>query len=209
MTSSEGASYLLTDNELGLGWFVSVLDQPSLEFVLDIGAGMIKLPSTISEHTEYLQFVADHYKGPLVLSTGMTDQDYEAWVLETFGDQEKLYLLHCNSAYPTPDHHANIGVVRHYYELSRNHPNLVPGYSSHDHGWMASALAVSAGAGMVEKHVKLGNTEWAHFDAVALDLTTPAFKEYVEHVRKAQVLVGSTTKRITASEHHKYVPATS
>ena len=57
---------------------------------------------------------------------------------------------------------------------------------------------------MVEKHVKLGNTEWAHFDAVALDLTTDAFADYVSSVRKAQVIVGSSQKRITDSEHHKY-----
>ncbi|WP_062210090.1 N-acetylneuraminate synthase family protein [Demequina oxidasica] len=191
-------------SSLGIRWFASVLDQPSFEFMVEMGAPLLKLPSTISEHKDYLRHVAETYSGPLVLSTGMTDQAYEDWVLETFGNQEKLYLLHCNSAYPTPDEHCNIGVVRHYSELAKRHPNIVPGYSSHDHGWMASALAVGAGAGMVEKHVKLGNTEWAHFDAVAVDLTTPAFKDYVDHVRAAQVFVGSSTKRVTASEHHKY-----
>lgn len=191
--------------QLGIEWFASVLDQPSFEFMLDLGPALLKLPSTISEHKDYMSSVAANYKGPLVLSTGMTDQDYEKWVLDKFGDQEKLYLLHCNSAYPTPDQHCNIGVVRHYSELAKKHPNIVPGYSSHDHGWMASALAVAAGAGMVEKHVKLGNTDWAHFDAVALDLTTSQFKDYVENVRKAQILVGSSVKKITASEHHKYV----
>ncbi|WP_062381528.1 N-acetylneuraminate synthase family protein [Demequina pelophila] len=189
---------------LGISWFASVLDQPSFKFMADLGAPLLKLPSTISEHRDYLRYVSENYSGPLVLSTGMTDQDYEDWVLSTFGKQERLYLLHCNSAYPTPDEHCNIGVVRHYAELAKDHPNLVPGYSSHDHGWMASALAVAAGAGMVEKHVKLGNTEWAHFDAVAVDLTTPAFKEYVDNVRRAQMFVGSSVKKVTPSEHHKY-----
>lgn len=69
---------------------------------------------------------------------------------------------------------------------------------------MASALAVAAGAGMVEKHVKLGNTEWAHFDAVAVDLATEGFKEYVHNIRNAQVHVGSGEKKVTPSEHHKY-----
>lgn len=190
--------------EVGVRWFASVLDQPSFRFMMDLEASLIKLPSTISEHAEFLKYVADNYHGELVLSTGMTDQAYEDWVLEVFEGQERLYLLHCNSAYPTPDQHCNIGVVRHYDDLSRRHPNIVPGYSSHDHGWLASALAVAAGARMVEKHVKLANSDWAHFDAVAVDLTTNAFRDYVENVRSAQVMVGSPVKHITSSEHHKY-----
>lgn len=196
--------------DLGIKWFASVLDKPSFEWMAEeLDIPLVKLPSTISRKKDYLEYVADNYTGSLVISTGMTDKAYEDWLLETFTKQDTLYLLHCNSAYPTPDEHTNIGVVRHYAQLaeqqaSKSGPRIVPGYSSHDFGWMASALAVAAGAGMVEKHVKLGNTEWAHFDAVAVDLTTEAFKEYVDAVRRAQVHVGSTEKKITASEHHKY-----
>jgi N-acetylneuraminate synthase len=71
-------------------------------------------------------------------------------------------------------------------------------------GWKASALAVAAGARMVEKHVKMGNTEWAHFDAVAVDLSTPDFKDYVDHIRETEMILGSGVKQINQSEHHKY-----
>lgn len=190
--------------EVGIGWFASVLDQPSFEFMQDINLGMVKLPSTISEHTDYLKHVADTYTGAVVLSTGMTDAQYENFVLDNFSKCSTLYLLQCNSAYPTPLHDCNVGVVRHYHELSLMHNRIVPGYSSHDFGWKASALAVAAGAKMLEKHVKLGNTEWAHFDAVAVDLTTPAFKEYVDNIRETEMIVGDTEKKVNASEHHKY-----
>jgi len=194
--------------EVEIGWFLSVLDAPSFEFVKNLNPAMIKLPSTISEHKDYLELVAREYSGPLVLSTGMTDQTYEKWVLETFASQEKIYLLHANSAYPTPEHHCNIGVIRHYTKLSELHPQIIPGWSSHDPGWLGSALAVAAGARMIEKHVKLGNTPWAHFDAVALDLSTNEFKEYVSSIRRAQTIVGTSTKKVTESEHHKYrIPA--
>lgn len=196
----------LTD-ELGIGWYASVLDEPSFRFMSQFDMAMVKLPSTISEHTEYLSLVARTYQGRLVLSTGMTNQAFEEWVLQTFSDQRTLYLMHANSAYPTPEHDCNIGVVRHYNALAERYPHIIPGYSSHDFGSMASVLAVAAGAGMVEKHVKLGNTEWAHFDAVAVDVTTSAFKEYVQDIRRAQTIVGSSVKCVTASEHHKYVVA--
>ncbi|MFT3977309.1 MAG: N-acetylneuraminate synthase family protein [Sphingomonas bacterium] len=193
--------------DLGIGWFASVLDRPSFEFMLQFDPAMVKLPSTISEHRDYLGYVARSYRGEVVLSTGMTGPDYERWLLTHFVDCERLYLLQCNSAYPTPDADCNVAVVRHYHGLSRSDPRIVPGYSSHDYGWLASALAIAAGARMIEKHVKLGNTDWAHFDAVAVDLTTPEFREYVARLRAAEEMVGCDVKKVNASEHHKYLKA--
>lgn len=190
--------------KIGIGWFASVLDQASFEMMKSFTPAFIKLPSTISEHTNYLSYVADSYTGNLVLSTGMTDTQYEKFILKKFSRCKSVYLLQCNSAYPTPLYDCNIGVVRHYHELSKRYPFVVPGYSSHDFGWMASTLAVAAGARMLEKHVKLGRTEWGHFDAVAVDLETTAFKEYVDKIREAEMIIGSETKSINQSENHKY-----
>ena len=190
--------------DLGIRWFASVLDEPSFRFMQQFEPELVKLPSTISEHTDYLAHVANTYKGGIVLSTGMTDTAYEQWVLETFTNCDRLYLMQCNSAYPTPLYDCDIGVIRHYRDLSKVHPHIVPAYSSHDFGPTASALAVAAGARMEEKHVKLGNTEWAHFDAVALDLTTREFADYVAAIREAEVIIGSEEKRVNESEHHKY-----
>jgi len=190
--------------ELGIGWFLSVLDRESYEFAKRIGVDIIKLPSTISEHREYLEYVAADFSGSIVLSTGMTDVDYEHFVLNTFRNVDRVYLLQCNSAYPTPLHDCDIGVVRHYAELATEYPNLVPGYSSHDLGAKASCLAVAAGARMVEKHVKLGHSDWAHFDAVAIDLSTGEFTEFVREIRETELIIGESHKRIKLSEHHKY-----
>lgn len=190
--------------ELNINWFASVLDEASFRFMQQFDPELVKLPSTISEHTDFLSTVAQEYKRGIVLSTGMTDQSYEKWVLETFTNCDKLYLMQCNSAYPTPTHDCNVGVIRHYRDLSKQHTHLVPAYSSHDFGPNASVLAVAAGARMVEKHVKLGNTEWAHFDAVALDLTTSEFIDYVASIREAEMIVGSEQKKVNESEHHKY-----
>ena len=65
-------------------------------------------------------------------------------------------------------------------------------------------LAVAAGAKMIEKHVKLGNMDWVHFDGVALDLLDNTFGDFVSAVRKAELLTGSKTKQIHHQEHHKY-----
>ena len=190
--------------QLGIRWFASVLDEPSYNFIRDFNPPLIKLPSTISEHIEYLSRVAANNDRGIVLSTGMTDKSFEDWVLSTFCDTPELYLMQANSAYPTPAHDCNVGVVRHYHHLSKSDPRIIPAYSSHDEGWFGSAMAVAAGALMVEKHVKFGNTDWAHFDTVALDLTTGQFREYVSKIREAEILVGSEEKFVAPSEHHKY-----
>lgn len=189
---------------LGIGWFASVLDRPSFEFMMQFKPEIIKLPSTISEHRDFLAYVGKIFNGSIVVSTGMTDQVYEGFVLETFTQAKKIFLLQCNSAYPTPAEHCNVAVIRHYGDLMRRDSRIIPGYSSHDEGWLASVLAVGAGARMIEKHVKWGSTSWAHFDSVAIDLSNGDFGAYVRHIRDAETIMGSNIKSPTSSEHHNY-----
>lgn len=188
----------------GIPWFVSILDEPSLEFMFDFELDVIKLPSTISEHKAFLKKVSSCYFDDIVISTGMTSSDYENFILKTFAKNRRIFLLQCNSSYPTPPEDCNISVINHYKSLSNIHSNIIPGYSSHDIGSLASCLSVAAGARMIEKHVKLGSHDWAHFDSVALDLAKHEFSDYVRDLRNTEVLLGSPDKKINDSEHHKY-----
>ncbi len=140
----------------------------------------------------------------IVISTGYTDRKYEDHILNLFAKNSRIYLLQCTSAYPTPDEDCQVGVVRHYYKLKAEYPQIYPGYSSHDNGSLASMLAVASGAMMVEKHVKLCNVDWVHFNHVALDLMTDEFTNFVKDVRRAERMVGPEKKSIKTSEHHKY-----
>jgi sialic acid synthase SpsE len=193
-----------TCRSLGIGWFCSVLDLPSFEAINSFSPALIKIPSTISNHRDFHELVASRYHGPIVISTGYTDQSYEDYVLKTFKNNSRIYLLHCISSYPTAMTDCNIAVVQHYSELAKNHPFIVPGYSSHDLGSFGSLLAVASGARMLEKHVKLGDVDWVHFDKVALDLKTDSFRNYVKDIRDAEIALGSPHKKVLASEHHKY-----
>lgn len=185
-------------------WFASVLDWNSYLYLQQLDCPMIKLPSTISNHQNYLTRVANDFKGELVVSTGFTDQSYEEFVLENMVKDKKLFLLQCTSSYPTPPEGCQISVVRHYEQLRQQHPNIVPGYSSHDIGSLGCMMAVAAGARMVEKHVKLGDLDWVHFDSVAIDLYNKQFSNFVSDIRKAEIMCGSMIKSIHKFEHHKY-----
>jgi sialic acid synthase SpsE len=194
-------------NRLEICWFASILDYPSLEFIKQYEIPLIKLPSTISNHRNFLLKAGEYFEGDLVISTGFTDKSYEEFVLNNFTENRRLFLLQCTSSYPAPPEACQISVVRHYDELSsKKFTNILPGYSSHDLGSLGSMMAVSAGAKMVEKHVKLGNLSWIHFDGVALDLSTSEFDDYVQNIRKAAIMCGEKQKKIHKQEHHKYVP---
>ena len=186
-------------------WFTSVLDWNSYEFMLQFDTPLIKLPSTISNHKNYLLKVGSDFKGDLVISTGFTEASYEQFVLDNFMTDRNLFLLQCTSSYPTPPEACQVSVVRHYEELAVNaYPNLFSGYSSHDVGSLGCMLAVAAGAKMLEKHVKLGDLDWIHFDGVAIDLYNNKFKDFVHDVRKAELMCGGKQKIIHQQEHHKY-----
>lgn len=185
-------------------WFSSVLDYPSLVFLEKYNPPLIKLPSTISNHRNFLKKAGDKFKGDLVISTGFTDKEYENFVLENFCNNRYLFLLQCTSSYPAPPEACQIAVVRHYDHLGFS--NLLPGYSSHDIGSLGCMMAVAAGAKMVEKHVKLGDLDWIHFDGVALDLLTNQFEVFVKDIRRASIMCGTKDKKIHKQEHHKYAP---
>lgn len=190
--------------EIGIGWFASILDEPSFDFIQEFNPDLIKLPSTISNKKSYLKAVGSKWSGGIVISTGMTGPEYEAFIAESFNQASHIYLLQCTSAYPTPENDTGIGVVRHYRDLSQQDARIIPGYSSHDVGSLCSQLAVAAGAKMIEKHVKLGSVQWAHFDDVALDLSSGEFEKFVSDIRRAEKIIGSESKSIFSSEHHKY-----
>jgi N-acetylneuraminate synthase len=188
-------------------WFLSILDVNSFDYVKKYDLPLLKLPSTISKHKNFLLNVGNNFKGDLVISTGFTDMEYEEFVLQNFTQNRKLFLLQCTSSYPAPPESCQVSVIRHYNNLKvKEYSNIIPGYSSHDIGSMASMMALSAGALMIEKHVKLGDLDWIHFDGVALDLSNNQFRTFVHDMKIAQSICGKQEKEIHSVEHHKYEP---
>jgi len=191
-----------------IAWFSSILDEESLHFITKYDCPLLKIPSTISNHRNYIQKFAQIYTGDIVVSTGFTDSTYEKFILNLFKKNNKnLWLLQCTSSYPAPADACQISVVRHYHDLHKNNDsNILAGYSSHDVGALGCMMAVAAGAKMIEKHVKLGDVHWVHFDGVAIDLYNDKFKKFVSDIRKAEIMCGSEIKTIHQNEHHKYKP---
>lgn len=192
-----------TCKSLGVKIFFSVLDIDSYKSILDFGLTRVKLPSTISRNRKLIEYVSQNHTGELVISTGMTDMNYEKFIISSFEKVDKLYLLQCTSSYPTYFSDSNLSVISRYKELSKTFPKIIPGYSSHDIGSLGSCMALACGAKMIEKHVKIGVNSWAHFDDTALDIDT-GFVDFCDEVKRASMYMGDSQKRIISSEHHKY-----
>jgi N-acetylneuraminate synthase len=185
---------------LDLNYFFSALDTKSYNILKEKGFKRVKIPSTISKNKEFISYVLEDFQGQLIISTGMTDEKYFDFIINSNSKYSMLYLLHCISSYPVNIFNLNLEIIKRYSRLSKK---IIPGYSSHDIGYDGSMFAVFAGARMIEKHIKLGNTNFAHFDETALDVNLE-FGQFVKMIRKAELISGSSQKKILKSEHHKY-----
>jgi sialic acid synthase SpsE len=131
---------------------------------------------------------------PLLISTGAATLSEVAITVGWLnGIGAAFALLHCVSSYPTPAEQANLCWIN---ELARF--EVPVGYSDHSTDPFAGALAVAAGATVVEKHLTYDR------DGVGPDHSSSAdplqFNAYVQAIRRAEILRGQPGKRVLEIE---------
>lgn len=137
------------------------------------------------------------YDKPLVISTGMMTaadvRELDEWLMDYDDLPPEVYcdtaLLHCTSAYPCPLDQANLGAIRWLKEWWVGPVGL----SDHTAYEWTGALAVAAGAAVIEIHVRLDDTDPANSD-YPHSLMPEQLRAYVEHVRLAERMMGSGKK---------------
>ncbi len=127
----------------------------------------------------------------LIVSAGMLNQDeLEDLDVDLYSDA----ILLCTSAYPAPPESMQLGV------LKREGLYAVKGVSDHSrHPWMG-ALAVAAGAEIIEAHLRLNDTDPQNPD-FATAFSPSEFADYVRHIRFAEACLGDGEKKLQACEH--------
>ena len=138
---------------------------------------------------------AAQLRKPLLISTGAsTLEEIETtitWLLEW---NASFALLHCISAYPTPTHDANLCWIT---ELANKFQAPV-GYSDHTNELLAGALAVGAGAQIIEKHLTYDRAASGPDHAASFD--PEQFKQYVAQIRLADRLRGTPGRHVLSIE---------
>jgi sialic acid synthase SpsE len=134
---------------------------------------------------------------PVILSLGKSTFAEAAAAVDAVRSRATggLALLHCVAQYPAPPPDANLRVIP---MLAQAFPFAVIGYSDHVIGNAAALGAVSLGAKILEKHFTLskgdpGPDHWFSADPDEL-------AALVRDVRVLDVALGTSEKRVTASE---------
>lgn len=159
-----------------------------------IGLDAIKTASPDAVNTPLLRACAA-LSLPMLISTGTCSLDELAPAAELLrGHEAGGALLHCVSSYPTPMDEAQLGGVAAMCNALR----LPVGYSDHTPGLTTGALAVSAGAVVIEKHLTHDRSATGPDHAASLD--PQQMKQYVANVREAQAAVGRVVKELSDVE---------
>ena len=129
------------------------------------------------------EFIEAHkvFDKPIIVSTGMSREGDQIGKTG-LGD---IFLLHCVSAYPCPVEQAGLATIR---------ARAYAGYSDHTHDVLTGALAVAAGARILEVHFRLDDTDPANPDYTTA-LSPGQLKDYISLVRKAELMLGDGIKR--------------
>jgi N-acetylneuraminate synthase len=178
--------------ELGITWFASVWDEPSVDFLEQFDPVCYKIPSaSLTDHS-----LLKHLKKtgrPLILSTGMSTFEQIRESVALLGS-DNLVITHATSTYPCEPEELNLKMI----ETLRNEFSCPVGYSGHEVGLIPSVIAVAFGACMVERHITLDRAMWGSDQAASVEPS--GFERLVKYIRVTEQAVGDGVKRVYESE---------
>lgn len=173
-------------------------DVESLEFLVDrIKIDLIKIPSGEINNYFLLKRTAE-YNMQTVISTGMCSleevKESIDFLVKHGLDKEKLTVLHCTTAYPTPMEEVNLNVLNTY----KKELDCGIGYSDHTLGNEVCIASVGMGATILEKHFTLDKNLPGPDHSASME--PEQLRNLVESVRSLEKGMGSFEKQPTATE---------
>ena len=178
--------------EVGIDWFASVWDEPSVDFLEKYQPICYKIPSASLTDFSLLRHLRKTGR-PLILSTGMSTQEQIKEAVMLIGE-ENLIITHATSAYPCDPNELNLKMI----QTLRNLFSCPIGYSGHEVGLVTSAVAVAMGACLVERHITLDRALWGSDQAASVE--PGGFERLVKYIRVTEMAVGDGEKKVYDSE---------
>ena len=177
---------------LGLAFIITPFSLENLDLVKDLHVDAVKIASTDVVNLPLIKLTASLGR-TMIVATGASDLEELDPCVQLIEDRPAC-LLHCVSSYPAPVEDASLGALPAL--ASRFH--LPVGYSDHTNDLMTGALAVAAGACVIEKHVTYDRRAVGPDHAASFD--TALFATYVESIRQAVVSFGKRAKVVRGVE---------
>ena len=139
----------------GITIFSSPFDETAVDLLESLNTPAYKIASFEIVDLPLFRYIAEKKK-PMLISTGMSTEDEIGNAIEiakSMGNN-KIALFHCISSYPSPLPEMNLSaIIRLNTEF-----NVEVGLSDHTIGNLASIVATSLGASVIEKHFILDRT---------------------------------------------------
>ena len=194
LSAAQFAELKQLSESLGMVFFASAWDAPSLAVLADLKVELLKVCSADVVNVPMLRRMAA-LDLPVVLSTGMsTLAQVDRAVAELSAGRGGVVVLHCNSSYPCDETDIALPVMD---QLALRY-GLPVGYSGHERGIGPSVAAVARGACLVERHFTLDRTQRGTDHQASLEPDDLACM--VRMIREVERAMGVTEKRVTPHE---------
>jgi N-acetylneuraminate synthase len=177
---------------IGISWFVSVWDEPSVDFMEKFKPSCYKVPSASLTDLPLLKKLRATGR-PLILSTGMSTFEQIKYAISQIGS-ENLVITHTTSAYPCDPEELNLKMI----QTLQKEFDCPIGYSGHEVGLVPSAVAVALGACLVERHITLDRAMWGSDQAASVE--PQGMEKLVKYIRVTEKSLGDGIKKVYDSE---------
>ena len=177
---------------LGVEWFASPWDVPSVEFLESMDVPAHKIASACLTDDVLLKAVQVTSK-PVLLSTGMSTIEEIDHAVDILGT-DHLMLFHTTSTYPCPADEVNLRTI----DTLRERYGVPVGYSGHERGLQVSLAAVAMGAVALERHITLDRTMWGSDHAASLE--PHGLEVLVRDIRVIEEALGDGVKLVFPGE---------
>lgn len=187
---SELAKFL---NKKQFPWFASPFDSSSVEFLQKLNCQAYKLASPEITDIPLVEKILSTKK-PIIISTGLaTLKDIDLVVKTIKKKKIKYAILKCVTSYPSPKQDLNLSSI----QFIKNRYKCSVGFSDHSIGDLASKVAVSQGAMIIEKHFKIDSDKTSidsHFSMKLSSLT-----KFKKDLKDVKIMLGKNVLKLSPS----------
>jgi N-acetylneuraminate synthase/pseudaminic acid synthase len=180
-------------NKIKFPWFASAFDFSSVEFLEKLNCPAYKIASPEITDIGLIKFIAKTKK-PIFLSTGLASlKDIDLAVKTIKKIHNKFAILKCTSLYPASHQDLNLKAI----QFLKKKYKCAIGFSDHSTGDLASKVAVSLGATIIEKHFKLDNDKISIDSEFSMNLSK--LKDFKKDIYEVKKCLGNNSLNIPKS----------
>jgi N-acetylneuraminate synthase len=178
---------------VGMIWFASCWDVPSVDFIEQFNPPCYKIASASLTNAALLMNL--YYQNvPVLLSTGMSSWHEIRAAINLIGRHNKTIILHARSTYPAALDELNLNMIKTLQERY----GVPVGYSGHESGLATTVAAVALGACVIERHLTLDRAMVGTDHAASVE--PHGFARLVKDIRSIEQALGDGQQREYASE---------